>query len=275
MLQFNVDKELCIQCAECAKDCPYMIIEMVDDYPVVNPERADQCIECQHCFAVCGPGALSIFGLNPADSTPLKGNLPDPAKMETLMMGRRSVRRYKPEPVDPALIERIIETVRMAPTGVNRRTTVFTLVEDQEAMAELRSRVYEGLRKLTEDDAMPAGFEFFSGISNAYEDKGVDILFRGAPHFLVTSAPKDGPSATADGHIALTYFELLASSHGLGVVWDGLAKWAMTKLVPEAADLLGIPQDHEICYMVAFGMPAVRYHRTVQRPGGTVNRVTL
>lgn len=275
MLQFSVDKDLCIQCGECAKDCPYMIIDMVDDYPVVNPEKAEQCIECQHCFAICKPGALSIFGLDPADSTPLKGNLPDPAKFETLMMGRRSVRRYKEDPVDADLLDRIMETVRNAPTGVNRRTTLFTLVDDPKVMAELRTRTYAGLREMVEAGSLPPGLEFFEGISNAHEKNGVDILFRGAPHFLVTSAPKDGPSGMADGLIALTYFELLAASHGLGTVWDGLAKWALLSLVPDAGAMLGVPADHEVCYMMAFGKPAVKYHRTVQRPGGTVNKVTL
>lgn len=275
MLQFNVDRELCIQCGECAKDCPYMILDMVDGYPQVNDDRANQCIECQHCFAICPTAALSIFGLKPSDSIPLKDNLPDPAKMETLMMGRRSVRRYKDEPVDPALLERIMETVRMAPTGVNRRTTLFTLVENQDAMAELRRRTYAGLRKAVEEGTLPQGLEFFEGISNLYEEKGVDVLYRGAPHFIVTSAPKDGPSGMADGLIALSYFEILANSHGLGTVWDGLAKWALLNIAQDAGAMLDIPADHEVCYMMAFGKPAVRYHRTVQRPGGIVNKITV
>lgn len=273
-MQFNVDKELCIQCGECVTDCPYSILEMVDDYPAVNKEKEGQCIECQHCFAVCAPGALSILGLKPEDSTPLEGNLPDPAALETLMKGRRSVRRYKDEPVETALIDQIMDTVRNAPTGVNNRGVLFTLVEDQAAMAKLRTETYEGLRKTVAAGALPPGLEFFEGILNAY-DNGVDILFRNAPHFLVASSPKKSPSPMADCMIALTYFELLAANHGLGTVWDGLAKWALLDLAPESGKLLGIPEDHTVGYMLAFGKPAVKYHRTSQRPGGTVNKVTF
>ncbi len=274
MLQFSVDRDACIKCGECAVDCPYGIIEIEDGFPVVNPDKEQQCIECQHCMAVCKPGAISIFGLDPADSLPLKGNLPDPAALEVLMMGRRSVRRYKDEPVSPELIERIMEVVRMAPTGVNRRSTHFTLVEDAAAMAELRNRTYTGLREVVDAESLPAGMEFFAGIADAW-DKGVDILYRGAPHFLVASAPSDGPSAVPDCLIALSYFELLANSHGLGTVWDGLAKWALLDIVPEAASVLNIPEGHTMGYMMAFGKPAVKYHRTVQRPGGVVRRVTV
>lgn len=274
MLQFKVDEESCVQCGECAADCPYMIIEMVDGYPAVNEEKAEQCIECQHCFAVCKPGALSIFGLDPSNSVPLKGNFPEASKVETLIMGRRSVRRYRDEPVDPDLIGRIMDVVRHAPTGVNRRTTLLTLVEDPAAMQELKVRTYEGLRAAVEAETLPPGMEFFGGILKAW-DNGVDILYRGAPHFLVASAPTDGPSGQADTLIALSYFELLANSHGLGTVWDGLAKWALLDLAPEAGAMLGIPDDYTVGYMMAFGKPAVRYHRTVQRPGGSIHRVRL
>lgn len=274
MFQFKVDRDTCIKCGECVAECPYSVIEMVDEFPAINPEKEAQCIECQHCFAVCKPGALSIFGLDPANSKSLKGNFPEPDALETLMLGRRSTRRYKDEPVESELIDHILDVVRNAPTGVNRRTNHFTLVEDQAAMNELRTRTYEELRKVVDAGALPEGLEFFEGIANAW-DNGVDILYRGAPHFLVVSGPTDGPSTVPDALIALSYFELLANSHGLGTVWDGLAKWALTAIAPKAGAMLGIPEDHTIGYMMAFGKPAVKFHRTVQRPGGTVNKVTV
>lgn len=275
MLQFSADKELCIQCGECVKDCPYTILQMVDDYPAVNPDRAEMCIECQHCFTICKPGALSIFGLNPADSRPLKDNLPDPIKVENLLLGRRSTRRYKQEPVEGELLDNILEIVRMAPTGMNRRTTLLTVIDDLEVMEKLRTTAYAGLKQAIDAEKLPPEMELFKGISDAYENKGIDVLFRGAPHFLITSAPKENRSGTVDGLIAMTYFELLANSHGLGTVWDGLAKWSITTVAPDTLEFLGIPADHEVAYMMAFGKPAVKYHRTVQRPGGAVNKVTL
>lgn len=275
MLDFTVDREACIQCGECVKDCPYLIIGMGEEgYPEIDPEREEQCIRCQHCFAVCPSGALSILGLDPDESQPIKNGLPDPAALELLMKGRRSTRRYLTEPVDSELIARIMDVVLHAPTGVNRCSNRLTLIEDPAAMEALRSRTYEELRKVVEADALPAGLEFFAGYVKAW-DKGVDVLYRGAPHFLVASAPSDGPSGLADNCIALSYFELLANNYGLGTVWDGLAKWALTVIVPSVAEMLNIPQDHTIGYMMAFGKPAVKYHRTVQRAVGTIDRITL
>ena len=42
---------------------------------------------------------------------------------------------------------------------------------------------------------------------------------------------------------------------------------------PELAARLGIPENHILGYAMAFGEPAVEYHRTVQRGPALVNAV--
>jgi len=62
MIQFRIDKERCIQCGECAEDCPVGVIGM-DEYPVMTNEEG--CYRCQHCLAVCPTAAVSILGRDP------------------------------------------------------------------------------------------------------------------------------------------------------------------------------------------------------------------
>ena len=45
MIQFRIDEERCIQCGECAEDCPAGVISM-DDYPKITNEEG--CYRCQH-----------------------------------------------------------------------------------------------------------------------------------------------------------------------------------------------------------------------------------
>lgn len=272
MLDFHVDPEKCIQCGECARDCPYGIIELAEDYPQLREEKVSQCIRCQHCLAVCSTGALSILGKDPERSTLLEGNLPTAAQMETLIKGRRSIRFYEREPVDSALIAHLLEVVAHGPTGVNNRQLLFTVVEDQRTMEHLRYRTMEGIRAAVKNGTIPPGLEFFEGLLDAW-DAGRDIIYRGAPHLLVVSSPKEGPSPEPDTLIALSYFELLARCHNLGTVWDGLAKWALTRIVPGIPGELGVPDSHLIGYMMVFGKPAVQHYRTVQRGEPRVNRV--
>ena len=107
---------------------------------------------------------------------------------------------------------------------------------------------------------------------SAWLEKGTQILFRGAPHLLITSAPADAPCPVQDTHIALTTFQLLAHAHGIGTVWDGICMMALG-VCPEVVGKLGIPENHTLGYAIAFGEPAVEYQRTVQRGPALVNVV--
>ena len=98
------------------------------------------------------------------------------------------------------------------------------------------------------------------------------MVFRGAPHLLITSAPKDAPCPVQDTHIALTTFQLMAHCRGVGTVWDGMVMMALA-LWPGLAARLEIPADHIVGYAMVFGEPAVEYHRTVQRGPANVNVV--
>ncbi len=274
MMQFSVDSEKCIQCGECAKVCPYMIIKHgPETYPHVDPERESMCIRCQHCLAVCKPGALSVFGIDPSSHRPLKGNLPSFRQMETLAMGRRSVRYYKDSVVEPDALDRLLCAAANAPTGVNNRQVGFSVVRDAETMRSMRADVYAALRKVVEQDALPPGKEWFAGISKVWEEKKIDVLFRGAPHLLVVSTPESGPTPQADGFIALSYFELLAQSMGLGTLWDGLANWMFTLIAPHLQARLGLPQGNVIVYCMVFGYPAVHYHRVVDHEDARLHEI--
>jgi nitroreductase/NAD-dependent dihydropyrimidine dehydrogenase PreA subunit len=273
MLDLVIDGEKCTRCEQCVRDCPLAVLVMDQGVPYVGEDKEEKCIECQHCLAVCPTGALGIFGLKPEDSLPLAGYLPAPVEMETLIKGRRSIRRFQREPVDSATIEQLLKIATHAPTGVNARKVLFTVVEDQQTMEQVKHATMEGIRKAVQEESLPKGKEFYGGILRAW-DKGADILFRKAPHLLIVSADGKAPTPMADGFIAMTTFEMMAATLGLGTLWDGLAKWAMVDLNTELRVQLGIPESHELVYVMLFGKPAVTYHRTVQRDADLkLNRV--
>ena len=273
MLNFTVNMDKCTRCGQCVADCPPRIITMTDDsYPKIAREKEAACYKCQHCLTICPTAALSILGLQPENSRPLAGNYPKPEQLEILIKGRRSVRRYRDENLEPELLQRLLEVAWHAPTGLNSRQVCFTVVDDKEKMARLRSEVMDGLGRLVRSNALPEGLGFFAEFVRLWEEKGIDTLFRGAPHLLVASASPQAVSPLQDCLIALSYFELYAQANGVGTVWDGLAKWAINDLVPEARQRLGIPDDHQIGYAMAFGRPAIRYARTAQHGPALIRR---
>jgi len=141
-------------------------------------------------------------------------------------------------------------------------------------MAGLREEVMSGLAKLKEAGKLPEGFvgQYMGMALKGWQEEGKDIIFRGAPHLLLTSAPKNSPCPVQDTHIALATFQLMAHARGVGTVWDGLFMMVLS-LLPNLSGRLGIPDDHMLGYAMAFGEPAVDYHRTVQRGPAQVNVV--
>jgi nitroreductase len=189
------------------------------------------------------------------------------------MKGRRSVRSYRPENLDPALVQRLLETAWHAPTGHNARQVRFTVVDDRQKMVDLRAEVMEGLGRLVEEGKLPGEMEFFAGFVRLWKEKGRDIIFRDAPHLLLASAPRGAGTPLEDSLISLSYFELFAQDLGIGTVWNGFARWAIADLLPEVRQRLGIPEDHLVGGAISFGPPAIRYCRTVQYRQPIIHRV--
>lgn len=275
LIHFSVDQEQCIGCETCVSDCPLLILTMDEGTPVVVSDRTSMCIHCLHCLTVCPTGAVSIGGFTPEDCLKIEDMLPEADQMETLIRGRRSVRSYQDESIEPAVLERLLQVAWQAPTGVNARGVLFTVVDDRDVMNSLRGAVMDRLAELVRSDGLPEHLGFFAGLVKLWQEKGIDTMFRGAPHLIITSAPKNCPCPEQDCIIALSYFELFAHSLGLGTIWDGFAKRAFVDLIPDLAAELGVPADHHLGYVMAFGKPAVEYHRTVPLRPAAINRVSF
>ena len=272
MIHFEVDEEKCTRCGLCAKDCPVNIISMKTGFPVIPSEHEIRCYKCQHCLAICPTGAVSILGLQPEDSLPLSGSFPAAEQMATLIKGRRSVRHFYNENLDPEQIQDLLEVAWHAPTGVNSRQVRFTVIDDGEALARFRDEAYEGLARLVREKKLPEQRAYFAEFLRMWRETGQDVLFRGAPHLVVATAPRSVASPLPDSLIALAYFELYAQTRGIGTVWNGLARSTIEELVPRLRKRLGIPEDHQFGYCMSFGRPAVSYVRTAQHGPARIER---
>ncbi len=270
MLNFRVDEKRCTRCDWCVKDCPTRIIVRPEKgVPSIAPADEEKCLACQHCLAVCPAGAIGILGRDPDRSLPLgPGSFPTLEQMDRFVRGRRSVRHYRDENVPRELLDRLLRSLANAPTGGNARELAFTLIDDRAVMKGFQDRCLEALRGPLPH--LPARYSFLRELAVAAPEAALAMIFRGAPHALVVSAPPDALCAGEDVPLCLAYFEFLAQSAGLGTVWWGLLKMVLEN-APGLKALLGLPPDH-VYYAMLFGSPAVRYHRTVQRDDAAVVR---
>lgn len=237
---------------------------MEQGYPVLSADKEAICIECQHCMTVCKPGAVSILGLDAADSLSLDGQIPNKQQMELLIKGRRSIRYFQPDPLPEETVDDLLKIAAHAPTGVNVRGVEFIVVEDRATMDAIRQETMESMQELASRDAIPDNLCVLKNLLPLME-QGLDPIFRNAPHLLIASAAENVPCREADVFIALSYFELMANSMGIGTTWCGLGKWAMVDLAPQLLHRFGVPENHDVAYLMLFGKPDVKYYRAVQR----------
>jgi len=60
-----------------------------------------------------------------------------PESLLALLKGRRSIRRYKPDPVPQEMIDQLLEAGRWAPSASNRQPWTFIVVRDEAVRREL------------------------------------------------------------------------------------------------------------------------------------------
>lgn len=268
---FTVDAGKCIRCDACVKDCPVHIIERSDSVPAIPPASEESCLRCQHCLAVCPSGAISICGLNPENSLPLAdGAFPSYEQMKRYVRGRRSVRRFRAENVPAELIGKLLADTAHAPTGCNDCDLTFSVIDDRKDIERLLERLVSAI----EQETGPTVTEFFKEAAADYRRDGTDRFFRGSPHLLVVSPGTWAHCGPEDAVLTLAYFELLAQSAGVGTTWCGMLK-LVADAVPAVRPLLGLEPDMYF-YAMMFGLPDVRYARTVQRDAAaTVRRISV
>ncbi|WP_372776764.1 nitroreductase family protein [Mangrovibacterium sp.] len=274
-MDFKIDESKCINCGLCSSDCPVLIINNKTDFPTIKEGKEANCLKCQHCLAVCPTAALSIWGKNPEASIPATSAIPETVALENLMQTRRSIRKFADEEVDPELIHRLVSMASYAPTAKNENAVQFTVVDNKIDMMKLRELTYNCIKKAFEEERIPAQHLYLNNFQNVWETKQIDVIFRDAPHLLITSAPKEGTFPLMDCGIAMTYFDLLANTNGIGTLWDGFAKYAFEDVAPEMKARLGIPENHEVAIVLAFGKPAVKYARSIQNDSPAIRRVSL
>jgi len=274
MLDFKINKKECTQCGLCVKECPVSIIEL-RDFPQIKDGKEKNCIKCQHCLAVCPTGALSILRKEPQNSMSIKGDFPKPEELTRLIKTRRSIRKYKDEDVDKTLIHEILDTALHAPTGHNSNSVLFSVIDNKADLAKFREIAYNAIKKHALEGTIPDKYKYLSKIQQVWEKKGIDIIFRNAPHMLIATCSSTVSSPVEDSIIALSYFELLANSNDIGTLWNGMINWTINNIATELKECLALPEDHIFGYSLIFGIPATKYARGIQLEGNHINTISL
>ena len=96
---FNVNKEKCIGCSQCVKDCPVSAISLNENKAEINNTT---CFKCGHCIAICPVEAVSTDDYNMEEVIPYdKAKFTvDAENLLNFIKFRRSTRRFKNQKVE-------------------------------------------------------------------------------------------------------------------------------------------------------------------------------
>jgi nitroreductase/NAD-dependent dihydropyrimidine dehydrogenase PreA subunit len=262
MSLLQIDFERCHRDGICADVCPALIISLNGDegYPAVVEGGEERCIRCGHCVAVCPHGALSHAAMASEDCPAIeKEQMPDADQVALFLRARRSIRRYRKEPLDRETLARLIHVARFAPSGHNFQPVRWLVVQAPEEVQRLAGMVADWMRHLMDEKSPMVAAMHLDLVVDAW-DKGHDRICRSAPHLIVAHAAKANPMAPAAATIALSYLELAAASMGLGACWAGYFNLAANLWAP-LKDALGLPEGHIPFGAMLVGRPKYRYQR--------------
>ena len=261
-----VDATRCIGCGTCARDCSRGAIRIVEKTAVIQEER---CNGCGHCTAVCPTTCIELPGYDKTEmlELPEGAELPDSGKLLTFYKFRRSIRQYKKDGVEENKLLMLLEAARFSPTGRNGQRNRIIVIRDQ--IDEIRSTAIQALYETALDEDYDLGEwesyrQVWIRLKEAYEKKGRDGLFFGAPMVIAVVTDENSGSEELNGAIAAARMEIMANSLGLGVCYIGFFKKAVL-YHPELKLLIGMKEKEKFILSFVLGYPAVKYRRTVSR----------
>lgn len=181
------------------------------------------------------------------------------------ILSRRSVRRYRPDPVPGALIEQALRAAIWAPSAHNRQPWRFAVVQSDDQKASLAAAMGARLRRdLETDGAAPELIE--KDVSRSYERIGAaPILVVLCLSMIDMDRYPDEKRSTAEfmmavQSVAMAGQNLLLAAHDLGLA----ACWMCAPLFcPDVVQqALALPVDWQPQALMTLGFPAETREKT-------------
>ncbi len=130
---------------------------------------------------------------------------------------RRSVRSFTDKPISPETLEKLLEAVRLAPSGNNSQPCRYVVIQDKAIKEELVSKACH------------------------------QAFIAEAPVVIAVCCP---PGNDINAAIAVDHLTLQAKEEGLGTCW---IRWFEKDI---AAELLNVPDGMEVAVVVPVGFAA-------------------
>jgi nitroreductase/ferredoxin len=281
MKAVSIDYDKCNICSVCMQVSPRCFSKKDDRIEVDVDDRT--CMLCGHCVAAC-PSTAMTHNIMDMENFPVvrKDKVIKTDDLIQFIRERRSHRAFAKKQIPKQDLEKLVDTIRYAPTGHNDQTVELIIIQNPERRKKLSDlavdfnamaleedrRTLETLR--AEGKASPGQvFELegrieFRQMLVQGRDAGVDLVFYEAPAVVVFHSTTNTVTAKDNCTIASTTMGLLARTMGLETTYIYVFEHAATSYQPLTQELR-LPKGNRVFSVLVMGYPKIKYLRVVDR----------
>jgi nitroreductase len=172
-------------------------------------------------------------------------------ELEKLLATQRAIRKFTPQAVEDALIERILRAATRAPSARNIQPWRFIVIRDGETKRKL-GEVFDQL-----------GSQMYgAGAPDRTAWAEVPVLIAVCSEYAFGRGETSSTALGASIYPAVQNLLLAAHAAGLGTVLTTRWKAREAEVLP----LLGLPEDMAVHAIIPMGWPEGRFGRNRRRP---------
>jgi len=263
----------CNLCGACVENCPRYLYRIHSDRLHIVVDFDKECIMCMHCASVCPTGAIEPKHYSAETATEIRSNLPDFSAFSHLVKVRKSTRTFLEKRIPEQTLNKLLDLAHNSPTGHNERNLELTIVQNPEILKKVSRKLFLKAKALVEDyerkelklnrntddfkhiEMQVKGFKkYFIQIEDGRDPWkwGAQLVIFHGPKSSVSLIPN---CSLAAGHLMLGAELLSLSTCPLGYLT------ALLNQHGEVAQLVKIPQDHQVGFSLALGYSEVSYHK--------------
>jgi len=299
----TVQEESCTGCGRCVEVCASRTLAMLGGKVSIATRMFMGCIGCGQCAMICPTGSITVAGRrfdagDLVELSPLEKRAPPDAldalllsqwdahdehqwiaRALALLLSRRSVRTFRAEEIDRAVVERILAMTSTAPMGIPPSEVGIVVFHGREKVRQLAADAVGSFRRALKffRPLMLGLMRPFMGRTDyqtmrdfvrpllqhivEHWDAGEDVFAYEAPLAMLFHAGAMGDPA--DSYIAATYAMIAGQSLGLGSCMLGTT--AALAHDPALKAKYGIPRENKVGLGLLLGYPAVHFQRGVRR----------
>jgi ferredoxin len=267
--RITIDESFCNRCGLCTSICHEYCIGIIEEKLQFDFRY---CSTCGQCIAVCPEKALSWDTVPPISFD--KTNYPSPIQLDELFKERRTIRDFKKEKIDRAILEQIVSFASYAPThNFNFRAII---IDDPEVVGKIEVAIYRFTTRLywflykpkviqwmVRFFAPKSEFEYLKAKPKLEKSIERGKAFKTSPAAIVMIVgEKRIPLSLESAQYALYNIDLYAQALGLACR-NLVGNQMILNQSKTIRNLLKIRKDEKIYGTIALGHPSVKFRNKV------------